>query len=119
MSVARMAVATLFLLCFENLSAADWPCYRGVSQDGVIGERDLLLNWPAAGLQKQWSVPVDGKGTHAGAAIANGKVYVPGRLGTKDVIHCVDATTGAPVWNFEYDAPGNASYGGGPRATPT
>lgn len=108
----------LLLLCQLPLHASDWPCYRGAAQDGVIREQGLLLSWPAEGLSKLWSVPVDGKGTHAGPAIANGKVFISGRAGTKDVIRCLDALSGASLWKYEYEAPGNVSYGPGPRATP-
>lgn len=119
MSAARRTTITILFLLAANSFAADWPCYRGPAQDGVIGETGLLLTWPAEGLQKLWSVPIDGKGTHSGPAVANGKVFVAGRLGTKDIIRCVDASTGAALWKYEYEAPGNVSYGPGPRATPT
>jgi outer membrane protein assembly factor BamB len=108
----------LFSLMALDASASDWPNYRGEKMDGVVTETGLLTNWPAEGLKKIWSVPVEGKGTHAGPAVVSGKVFLPGRSGTKDTLCCFDASTGKPIWKQEYDAPGNLSYGAGSRATP-
>src|SRR6185436_7027567 len=41
-----------------------------------------------------------------------------GRIGGDERVLCLDATTGALLWEHRYDCPYTMSYPGGPRATP-
>lgn len=111
------------LLCAAAAHGADWPCYRGPTRDGIVAEKGLLIDWPAEGPKKLWQAPVGdgGKGTHGGAVVSGGKVFVPGRAGEKDIVACFDAQSGKELWKFEIDAPGRVAggYGNGPRATPS
>jgi outer membrane protein assembly factor BamB len=108
-----------FLVLISSASlGSDWPCYRGGNRDGVVTEQGLQLSWPAEGLKKLWSVPLEGKGAFAGPAVVGDKVYVPGRSATKDTINCLSTADGKTLWKFDYEAPGKLSYGSGPRATP-
>jgi outer membrane protein assembly factor BamB/ABC-type Mn2+/Zn2+ transport system permease subunit len=110
----------LALIC--SAYADDWPCYRGQNGDGVLTETGIATDWPQTGLKQLWSIPLhdDGKNTHAGASIANGRVYIPSRTGSKDVIYCLDAETGKEIWNYSYESTGKAqTYGTGIRAAPT
>jgi len=112
---------TLTLTACGALSAADWPQFRGPNMDSHTSEAGLLFEWPADGLKKLWSTPVGdgGGGIHAGPVIVGGKVYTPGKVGTKDVIYCINAADGKELWHFDYEAPGQANWGMGMRATPT
>lgn len=105
------------------LPAADWPCYRGEKQDGIVVETGLRLEWSTEGLPKLWSASIGdgGRGTHGGVAICAGKVYIPGRLGEQDVLFCLEAQSGRELWRCAWDAPGKGpgGFGSGSRATPT
>ncbi|MDD4891260.1 MAG: PQQ-like beta-propeller repeat protein [Phycisphaerae bacterium] len=100
----------------------DWPKWRGPNGDNV----PALKSFPQdleKGLKKLWSVDMLCKGKNAAAwscpSILGDKLVVTGRDENKDTIVCLNADTGAPVWNREYDSPGPAvQYGTGPRATP-
>ena len=119
--VARSLGAVCACLLSASAFASDWPAYRGPHGDGIVTEAGLLLEWPKDGLKKVWSAPLGdgGGGVHAGAAVAGGKVIVPGKTGEKDVIYCFDSQQGNELWKFEYAATGQANWGTGPRATPS
>jgi outer membrane protein assembly factor BamB len=103
----------------------DWPCWRGPNGDGKSPLKDICKDW-TNGLKMVWEV--GGLGSSSGStwswsapSVKGNRLVVPGRHGTKDVIYCFDAETGAPVWEQEYSAPappGRGEYGAGPRATP-
>ena len=38
MFIVRTAAVAFSLFYFANSFSSDWPCYRGPTQDGVIGE---------------------------------------------------------------------------------
>lgn len=55
----------------------------------------------------------------AGPAIRDGEVYVLDRVdGQQDILRCLSLETGAELWSFAYDAPGNVGHAGS-RTTPT
>lgn len=106
--------------------ASDWPCYRGAHGDGIVAG-EFAASWPSEGPRKLWSVPLrdDGAGTHAGASIVAGRVYVPGKSKDgdveSDVVYCFDANSGAEIWHYSYAAPERHDdvYGTGIRIQPT
>jgi outer membrane protein assembly factor BamB len=99
----------------------DWPCWRGPKGDGLTDVTGIRKDW-AQGLKKVWEVKDLCSGKNAASwsapAIVGDRLVVPGRVGTKDTVVCLNANTGAAVWKKEYDAPGKVQYGNGSRATP-
>jgi outer membrane protein assembly factor BamB len=96
--------------------AADWPQFMGPNSNGVSTEKGLARAWPAAGPKVLWTVKV-GPG-YGGAAIRAGKVYLLDRVDQqKDVLRCLDLTTGKEEWTFGYNAPGRIDHDGS-RGTP-
>jgi outer membrane protein assembly factor BamB len=53
-------------------------------------------------------------------AVKEGKVYVVDRdvADKNDIFRCIDAASGAEIWNFQRPAAGRLDYGASPRATP-
>lgn len=100
-------------------AAADWPQFLGPTRDGVYTGDDLAETWPAAGPKKLWAVPA-GEG-YSGAAIAGGEVFFFDRRADQEVLECLAAETGKPLWKFAYDTDYQDAFGfdNGPRATPT
>lgn len=101
--------------------AGDWPQWRGPHRDGVSDETRWVATWPAAGPRILWKAEV-GKGC-ASVAVAHGRLYTMGNIEdgevSKDVVWCLDAATGAVLWQFSYpQALEPSGYEGGPCVTP-
>ncbi len=77
----------------NNLTgASSWPMFRNNLQNSGYS----TSNAPNTN-QTQWNYTTGGMEVFSSPAIANGKVYV----GADDnKLHCVDAATGAPIWNY-------------------
>jgi outer membrane protein assembly factor BamB len=87
------------------LRAGDWPQWRGPNRDGVSGETGLLETFPADGLKVRWRIPV-GWG-FSSPVVAQGRVFLADselmKPKARERLHCVDETTGKPIWTYAYD----------------
>ncbi len=112
-------LATLALTALaSDLRAIDWPNYRGPDHNGISKETGWSVKWPANGPKQLWKRKT-GLG-FASFAVANGRVYTTGNANKQDTVFCFDASTGAEVWKFSYNAPlDDKYYQGGTSATPT
>jgi outer membrane protein assembly factor BamB len=104
----------LFLLLVLPAGADDWPRWRGADGSGVSKEAD----WKPQALAKPKVLfrAALGEGV-ASMSVVGGKLYTVGNQGGQDVVSCLDATTGKPVWRHAYKCPAGNFHG--PRATPT
>lgn len=94
-------------------TASEWPRFRGPNHDGISSERD----WFSANAEARTVWEADVGAGHSAVAIAEGRLYTMGNRQARDVVLCLDALTGKPVWEHAYDCqPGNYP---GPRSTPT
>ncbi|QDT96797.1 PQQ-binding-like beta-propeller repeat protein [Gimesia aquarii] len=128
------------LLCFLVLLASDqitlgedWPQWNGPRRDGSVHESELLTTIPSDGLKLVWRQPISFG--YSGPIIADGKTFIfdykkatgeitnnagkRDKLTGKERLLCFHATTGKPLWSYEYERSYAVSYGGGPRATPS
>jgi outer membrane protein assembly factor BamB len=111
----------LFLLpAMFNLSAQDWPQWRGPNRDGVVSGFTAPASWPED-LKRVWQVDV-GTG-HASPVVASGKIYQFSRLDDDEVITCLDPNSGRTLWRKSYPAPyrmnpAARAHGKGPKSTP-
>jgi len=98
--------------------ATDWPQLLGPTRDGIYMGNDLAQSWPADGPRVLWQKKV-GQG-FSGPAVASGKLILFHRLGDKETIEALDATTGKSGWSFDYPTSYRDDFGfdEGPRATP-
>lgn len=97
-------------------ASTEWPGWGGPSGDGNVAQLpDTLDGSPAV----VWSTPLMRSGL-GGAAVSGGKVVLGDRdlTNAMDVWRCYDALTGAPLWRWQYPAPGQLDYDNSPRATP-
>ncbi len=81
-----------------------WPNFRGAGYDNIAQEESgLPTSWPDSGPRKVWSKAMFGPG-HAGAAIANGRVYVLdyNQKTRQDVLRCLSLADGSDVWQQPY-----------------
>src|SRR5437763_6897096 len=57
-----------------ELSAKDWPEWRGEGRRGIWFETGIFDRFPSEGLKPTWRMPAGGG--YSGAAVANGPVFV-------------------------------------------
>src|SRR6185436_20874756 len=96
-SKVRCALFVCLVLC-ATVRASDWPQILGPTRNGVYVGKDLADAWPKEGPPTVWQKKI-GQG-FAGPAVANGKVILFHRLGDKEVVECLGAKDGKPVWSF-------------------
>jgi outer membrane protein assembly factor BamB len=119
--IIRMKMALtvcLFILCTLTIPAQDWPQWRGPHRDGKASGFSAPEKWPT-NLVKQWTTPV-GKGDSSPALVGH-KLYTFGRLGTDEVVQCLDTDDGKVLWADKYPAnlvvTGPSAGHPGPRST--
>jgi outer membrane protein assembly factor BamB len=132
--IGLKACACALVILGSNISqAADWPQWLGPDRASVWHEDGIVDSFPAIGLKTLWRLPV-GLG-YSGPSVADGKVYLfdyvkkggqlennpsgKNLLEGSERLLCLDAATGAKVWEYEYTQYYNLSYAAGPRSTPT
>ncbi len=99
MLAARSLVILLASTFFAM--AADWPQWRGINRDAVVADFTPPTTWPKE-LMKKWSTKVgDGVAT---PALVGDKLYAFGYQDDKEIIRCLDATSGKELWKNEYAA---------------
>jgi len=112
-----LTIAALFA-SFSVTQAADWPQWRGPSQDGISQETAWQVEWPDDDPPIVWNANV-GTG-FASVSVANGLLFTTGHANGQDTIWCLNATTGETVWKHSFAEPLlDKYYEGGPSATPT
>jgi outer membrane protein assembly factor BamB len=104
-------------LCSVAL-AGDWPQFRGPERDGVSKETGLAASWPRGGPPVVWDKRV-GEG-YSGPVVAGNRMILFHRLDDKEVVECLDAASGKPLWGFRYGTTyqDQIGKGDGPRSTP-
>ena len=100
------------------LKAEDWPQFLGPRRDGSYQGKAFPL-WPANGPKVIWQKNI-GTG-FAGPAIAEGKLILFHRINNQEIIECLDASTGKPIWRAAYlaDYIDDFRFDNGPRAVPS
>lgn len=113
------AVSLLFVCGIDSRSTADdWPQYRGPARNGISAEKNLLIQWPAAGPTTLWKSKV-GLG-FSSIVCSGGRVATVGHDSDKDTVFCFDALTGKNLWKLSYTAElGDKYFEGGTTGSPT
>lgn len=114
----RAITSGLFIcLCVSWAVAGDWPRWRGPQLNGISDETGWLDRWPKDGPPTAWRASV-GNGFST-VSVKQGRLYTMGHKDGKDIVSCLDAVTGKPLWNHAYAAElGDLNFEGGPTATP-
>ena len=117
-SIAKLGAVLTFVSASLTLSAEDWPNFRGPAYDGIYKEAGLKLDFKANKPKRVWSAKVD---TGFSSIVTHyGKVYTMGHKSGKDIVYCLNDSTGKVVWKKSYDAELKPNmYEGGPNSTPT
>jgi outer membrane protein assembly factor BamB len=116
-------IRTGLALCFTFLTAtafsADWPQLMGPNRNGVCSSTNLNLDWSAAPPKKLWSKRI-GSGWSS-PVVSDGKVILFHRENDQEIVECLNAKNGEPIWQATTSAGYVDAFGfdDGPRATPT
>ena len=94
-----------------KLQAADWPRFLGVGHDCKAALEDVAGFWPEAGFVREWEFP-KGKGWSCPAVVGD-RVVVFHRVGSQEVLDCLDLKSGKSLWKTGYEAPYRDRYGSG------
>ncbi|MFN0170362.1 MAG: PQQ-binding-like beta-propeller repeat protein [Bryobacteraceae bacterium] len=105
----------LLVLVVLDLGAQDWPQLLGPNRNGVSAEPaprsiDPRPVWKA-GVGEGFAQPV----------VSGGRLIVFHRRNSREIVQALDASTGKPVWTFDYPTGYRDDFGfdEGPRASPT
>ncbi len=114
----RIAAVIACLLVLSPLCADDWPQLLGPQRDGVSKETGLLASWNKDGPPRLWSKVV-GEG-FSGPVIAGDRLVLFHRVDNEEVVECLNAETGKPIWKQGYATSyeDQLGKGNGPRSTP-
>jgi outer membrane protein assembly factor BamB len=105
-------------LPLTDVTAYDWPAFRGARGDGIALGYTLNLKWDQQAPKELWRQPC-GTG-YASFAVAGKSAVTIEQRGDKEVVVCYDADTGSERWVYEHTNRFWEALGGeGPRATPT
>ncbi|WP_228030392.1 outer membrane protein assembly factor BamB family protein [Gimesia benthica] len=105
-----------------SVKTGDWPYFLGPEQTGISAETGLIDEFPRQGPPLLWEKKI-GTGYSAPSVLGNRLVihHRPDDDGPgKEVIECVDAESGKPLWKYEYPSDFRDPYGynNGPRCSP-
>jgi outer membrane protein assembly factor BamB len=116
-SCVRALLAAAMLAAAMDLSAADWPGWRGPNRDGQSAESGLMGEWPASGPPLAWKANGLGGGLSS-VAVVGDRIYTLGdKDGTQQVL-ALSRKDGSLIWSAKVGAVWDDEYGG-PRGTPT
>lgn len=97
--------------------ADDWPNFRGPNHDGICRESGLRTDF-AAPPKTLWQRDL-GSGFSSFAVVGD-RVFTAGTQNDQQVVYCLNAASGEPIWTTPIERAYPESQGGdGPRATPT
>lgn len=102
----------------EDRPGEDWPQFLGPLQTGISGETGLLETWPKEGPPKLWKREI-GTG-YSAPSVAGNHLVIHHRVGNEEIIECLRADTGDPLWKRAYGSRFRDPYGynNGPRCSP-
>jgi outer membrane protein assembly factor BamB len=110
------------LLTFRLVAAAqpgeDWPRFLGPRADETSTETGLLDKWSTNGPPVLWEKTI---GTGYGApSILGNQLVVHHRIANEEIVECLDANAGTPLWHYNYPTQFIDPYGynNGPRSCP-
>jgi outer membrane protein assembly factor BamB len=105
-------------VCLLGAVAADWPQFLGPQRNSTSTETGLLQGWNEKGPPVLWQREI-GDGFSA-PVVAGDRLILFHRIGDEEIVECLDASSGKPMWKrtnpTKYEDP--LGKGDGPRSTP-
>ncbi|WP_437188394.1 PQQ-binding-like beta-propeller repeat protein [Planctomicrobium sp. SH668] len=102
----------------DNKDAHNWPGLLGPYGTGHSDETGLLDEWPKEGPPVVWKKEI-GTG-YSAPSVTNGRLVFHHRIGGNEIVECVEAATGEPIWSQQTRSRFQDPYGynNGPRCSP-
>jgi outer membrane protein assembly factor BamB len=99
-----LACALLLTAFALNVSAADWPDWRGPLRDGISIEKNLPEKWSLTGENLAWKLPYGGRST---PIVIGDRVCVQNSVGKgasqQERVMCLNVDTGKVLWEFRFN----------------
>src|SRR5262245_545746 len=116
----RLIWLILFFLTWTSIPivAGDWPQFLGPNRNGISSETSLLDKWPTNGPPLLWEKEI-GTG-YSAPSVRGEKLVLHHRIADEEIIECLEAAAGKPIWRYSYPTKFQDPYGynNGPRCTP-
>ena len=103
----------------QNLSAADWPHWRGPNYNGISEEKDWKIDFGGRrGPNVLWKKSI-GSG-YSSVVVSERKLLILGWNGSEETLSCQDAESGDEIWSYSYKTTFKPKfYDGGTSGTAT
>ncbi len=109
MKPIQIISAVAVLLCvgmFTNVSSAqNWTRFRGANGEGKSDLKGVPTQWSED--QYEWVIDLPGKGHSSPTVIDNLLFVATGESNGKRTLHCLNATTGKPIWKDSIELEAN------------
>ncbi len=98
-----MIAVSVTMICAPLARSEDWPHWRGVNRNGVVGEDSGWERkaWPPG--DALWTIRVGAGGS--APIVVSDRVYSSGWTDERDYIRCHDANSGRKIWEQSYACP--------------
>jgi outer membrane protein assembly factor BamB len=101
-----------------ELSAGDWPEFRGPDRLGEVHDVRIATDWNAAPPKELWRRRIGP--AWSSVLIIGDRLFTQEQRGQNECVVCLDAGTGNEIWMHDDSARfSDGQAGAGPRATPT
>lgn len=119
MLIPRLAFFVWVLVSLISSAVGeDWYRWRGANGNGRVEDAAWNQDWNKEQPTVAWTCSV-GTG-FSSVVVKDGRAYTIGHVGTEDVVHCLDVSSGEVIWKFGYPAElDDRDFEGGPTSTPT
>ncbi len=116
MKLPRLLAAALIPLFTAQLSAADWPQWRGPLRTGFVPAGEPVPATLPTEPKVVWRVPI-GEG-FASPVVSGGRVFYLDNQDAQETAHAAEAATGKELWRATIFSSHKDGFGIGPRCTP-
>ena len=113
-SVKMSAVLGMTLALGGLALAADWPRYRGPTNDGIA---EVTASIDKLALKPVWKNPIGD--SFGQLAVVKDRLYLMAERDADECAMALDAATGKEIWSTRIDKSIKDGNGNGPRSTPT
>jgi outer membrane protein assembly factor BamB len=102
-----LTLGLIFCICVINVSAADWPQWRGPDRSGVSKESGLLKQWPSGGPKLVWQVDDLGDG-YSTPVVVGTRIYFLSNTGMdNEFVQARSTVDGKVIWTTRIGNVGN------------
>ena len=107
MKSRSLSLALILCACVINVSAADWPQWRGPARSGVSKETGLLKKWPSGGPKLLWMVEDLGDG-YSTPVVVGSRIFFLSNTGMdNEFVQARSTVDGKIIWTTRVGNVGN------------